>query len=853
MNKFFRTFSLGMLAAGVAGFLGMASVFAFQSYQANFPPNINTVQAASVDASFFNGSTTNDYCDKVAAAWKFASAAAIATVDARGLNDNTPGLNTTCTPATSNHTFDYMPVGGVTLLGQVSLTIGTSTTELGVPGWTVPNKGTLKGISPTLTIINANNAGCGTIVSRTTNCTNWGIRSFLPSAGTPPTLGGSGAGKYVNMTATPINSNTGTVICSNPGTWSKVGAGANTVVTFICGSATTLSPQISPGNGILAANQPSPSIGQTISISGTAGCTATVNGVFSISAVSTTTNTADTISFAQANANPAGCSGGSVSEQPYPQNQPGELVQVQSLTGTAGDTNWNMYRLCSNNNPNANGASCINPTNAVGAGNVQIGFYNGNSPNVTTNGGVIYFGTPVVSCGPGAIAQAVISPGTTGSPGLNGSHCQIMDLSISSKNIPGAIGLQNVSQQEQSTINYVTSQGSPFANFDFHNGGASGEGNSGPYTQLYSIHQTNQNCNYATIDMFIGDQFTRDFQGATLIDNGCGFNNTVNSTGAPGPPTDPVTGAAPTQPHQALLADGPNLSVAIAAFHVEGVTVGVEEGANMPTVAFAIMGFHGKNTLAECVDVSNNFSGGTNSTNDVLMTRINQGLSPGCTTLIADNIVKNGVTYSKGTGSGNGKSAFYAWDCASGSLTTCNVLSTDTTQVQQSASAFKMASQTLQVTGANYTTSATTLAGAGVITGLNFVAPVNAQMNWNFSCNVTYSQATAAAANLWGITTAGTAPTNLSATFEVYTTQAGAMTVGHNVAIGGGTSTTVLTSTPGAAGAIGTTASMFTAHIWGTAELPSNATASQIGLAVATGAGADALTIYRDLSSCNWY
>lgn len=163
----------------------------------------------------------------------------------------------------------------------------------------------------------------------------------------------------------------------------------------------------------------------------------------------------------------------------------------------------------------------------------------------------------------------------------------------------------------------------------------------------------------------------------------------------------------------------------------------------------------------------------------------------------------------------------------------------------------KSANQTLQVTTSNYTTSATTLAGAGVVTGLNFTAPASVASNWSFHCDILYSQATAAAANLWGITTAGTAPTNLLVFGEVLTNQTGTQ-VDNNAIISSVASTTVITATPSAFGAIGTTADMFQAHLWGTLEAPANASPTQVGVAVASGNGSDALTIYRG-SACYWY
>jgi hypothetical protein len=85
------------------------------------------------------------------------------------------------------------------------------------------------------------------------------------------------------------------------------------------------------------------------------------------------------------------------------------------------------------------------------------------------------------------------------------------------------------------------------------------------------------------------------------------------------------------------------------------------------------------------------------------------------------------------------------------------------------------------------------------------------------------------------------------------TNQTGSMNSGAVNGITGLTATTIVTSTPSAFGAIGTSADMFTAHLWGTLESPSNATPSQVGIAVATGNASDALTVYQDLSSCWWF
>jgi hypothetical protein len=156
-----------------------------------------------------------------------------------------------------------------------------------------------------------------------------------------------------------------------------------------------------------------------------------------------------------------------------------------------------------------------------------------------------------------------------------------------------------------------------------------------------------------------------------------------------------------------------------------------------------------------------------------------------------------------------------------------------------------------QVITSNFTTSATTLATAGVVTGLNFTAPITSAVNLSFSCKIIYSQATAAAADLFGFTTAGTAPTNLQVWGQVYTAQTGTQVM-NNADITTATSTTVVTATPGAFGAIGTNADMFQAEFSGTLEAPSSATPTQVGFAVASGSASDALTVYRG-SYCRWY
>ncbi len=153
--------------------------------------------------------------------------------------------------------------------------------------------------------------------------------------------------------------------------------------------------------------------------------------------------------------------------------------------------------------------------------------------------------------------------------------------------------------------------------------------------------------------------------------------------------------------------------------------------------------------------------------------------------------------------------------------------------------------QTLQVSGANFTTSSATLV---TVTGLSFTTPAQFASNWSFDCHGVYSQATAAVANLFGIITTGTAPTQLQVWGEVFTSNVGVQ-VDNNALITTATSTTVITATASAFGAIGTNANMFNFHIHGTVEAPSNISPTIFAIGVATGNVSDALTIYRG-SSC---
>jgi len=162
---------------------------------------------------------------------------------------------------------------------------------------------------------------------------------------------------------------------------------------------------------------------------------------------------------------------------------------------------------------------------------------------------------------------------------------------------------------------------------------------------------------------------------------------------------------------------------------------------------------------------------------------------------------------------------------------------------QGSTAGFIKTSQTLQVT-ANFTTTSATLVA---VTGLTFTCPASVASKWSFHCHLLYSQDTAAAANIFGIITAQTAPTQLQTWGKVNTNNTGACVM-NNAIITTATSTTVITATPSAFGVIGTNADMFQAEIFGTVEAPSNASPTQFSIAIATGSASDALTIYRGSS-----
>jgi hypothetical protein len=150
------------------------------------------------------------------------------------------------------------------------------------------------------------------------------------------------------------------------------------------------------------------------------------------------------------------------------------------------------------------------------------------------------------------------------------------------------------------------------------------------------------------------------------------------------------------------------------------------------------------------------------------------------------------------------------------------------------------------VVASNFTTTSTSLV---TITGLSWTFPAT-NHNYHFSCTLSYSQATAAAANAFGVQAATTAPTNLYAAMQVLTSLTNAGVTATLPTLATTTATNIGTFTPGAFGAIGTVADIFTAEIWG--ELEQGSGATTLNIMTLSGSASDSLTIYRGSSCTLW-
>lgn len=122
------------------------------------------------------------------------------------------------------------------------------------------------------------------------------------------------------------------------------------------------------------------------------------------------------------------------------------------------------------------------------------------------------------------------------------------------------------------------------------------------------------------------------------------------------------------------------------------------------------------------------------------------------------------------------------------------------------------------------TADQTITAGASLVAipGLSWTMPANLALNVGFSCHVSYSQATAAAADSVGIQDVTVAPTNIFAKKTVWTSTSVALS--DNMPTLASTTATAIgaTFTPSAA------TTVFNADIDGTIEQPSNASSSVV-------------------------
>jgi hypothetical protein len=140
----------------------------------------------------------------------------------------------------------------------------------------------------------------------------------------------------------------------------------------------------------------------------------------------------------------------------------------------------------------------------------------------------------------------------------------------------------------------------------------------------------------------------------------------------------------------------------------------------------------------------------------------------------------------------------------------------------------------------NFTTAANT--NLQTITGLSWTMPAVAS-NWRITCDLSYSQATAAASVAFGIQAATNAPTN------IYGTGTQQITVGPPATFTTGTLATLTTTTATAivSGTPGAQATNYNVHLAALVELP--ASANTINIMVSTATSGDAVTVLRG-SSC---
>ena len=226
---------------------------------------------------------------------------------------------------------------------------------------------------------------------------------------------------------------------------------------------------------------------------------------------------------------------------------------------------------------------------------------------------------------PGLTNGTTISA-TSGFPGstavivqgnINPSNFVSLDhLSINCSNVTGAIGLQNLVAQEESSADHIHIANCPGIGLDVESANAQ---NAGPYTNLYL---TNANCsNCGTVSVPIK------FNGLTMSR---GINSaTINYDAA-------------TQPTSCMVLDGA-LDSTFENIHMEGCTTyGILIGNNAATTGVRLINIdfgNGSQTMANGTAVSNNFSGGTH---DNLFIGLSAYSTTSPTTIILDVI--NSIT-----------------------------------------------------------------------------------------------------------------------------------------------------------------------------------------------------------------
>lgn len=143
--------------------------------------------------------------------------------------------------------------------------------------------------------------------------------------------------------------------------------------------------------------------------------------------------------------------------------------------------------------------------------------------------------------------------------------------------------------------------------------------------------------------------------------------------------------------------------------------------------------------------------------------------------------------------------------------------------------------QRLIYVASDFTTSSASLVN---ITGLTWTLPANLAVKAPFLCELNYSQATAAAANAFGIQAADVSPTNISARGEIWTNVTVA-TAANVPTLASTSATNIVVATPSAI------TTVWNAHLSGLIENPANASTNRVSIMVLTGSASDAITVKR--------